>query len=400
MLGEFKSELDKIFVQNKEYGNFIITIMSFGFKYGIPRDSDIVQDVRFLPNPYYDEKLRPLTGNDKAIQDYVMDCKEGPEFLDKFIELVQFLIPNYIREGKNQLVISIGCTGGKHRSVTIANEVYSRLQKSTYTVRIVHRDIGKDAIVKNCRKTGVIKMSFSSEVKAELAKNISNARHCRIAELSGMMSMVADVWYRNGKLFKLCITTERSIIAGTMATLMKLLFGIHMECSVKRTGRDSRIYRMVVDEPKTIERILMTLKLKPDDRMAQGKIAKISCQDMEIDRMVVQQQCCKRAFIKGMFMTSGSVSNPQKGYHLEIVCDNEERAALAEKNYGRFGCGKQTDCQKEIQRLLYKRRYDDCGYVKYHGSAHFFDEYGKCKNPERYQQQRQPQSELRGGEPE
>lgn len=148
LVREFKSELDKIFVQNKEYGNFIITIMSFGFKYGIPRDSDIVQDVRFLPNPYYDEKLRPLTGNDKAIQDYVMDCKEGPEFLDKFIELVQFLIPNYIREGKNQLVISIGCTGGKHRSVTIANEVYNRLQKSTYTVRIVHRDIGKDAIVK------------------------------------------------------------------------------------------------------------------------------------------------------------------------------------------------------------------------------------------------------------
>ena len=148
LVREFKSELDKIFVQNMEYGNFIITIMSFGFKYGIPRDSDIVQDVRFLPNPYYDEELRPLTGNDKVIQDYVMNCKEGPEFLDKFIDLVQFLIPNYIKEGKNQLVISIGCTGGKHRSVTIANEVYNRLQKSTYTVRIYHRDIGKDAVVK------------------------------------------------------------------------------------------------------------------------------------------------------------------------------------------------------------------------------------------------------------
>ena len=148
LVREFKSELDKIFVQNMEYGNFIITIMSFGFKYGIPRDSDIVQDVRFLPNPYYDEELRPMTGNDKVIQDYVMNCKEGPEFLDKFIDLVQFLIPNYIKEGKNQLVISIGCTGGKHRSVTIANEVYNRLQKSTYTVRIYHRDIGKDAVVK------------------------------------------------------------------------------------------------------------------------------------------------------------------------------------------------------------------------------------------------------------
>ena len=148
LVREFKSELDKIFVQNMEYGNFIITIMSFGFKYGIPRDSDIVQDVRFLPNPYYDEELRPLTGNDKVIQDYVMNCKEGPEFLDKFIDLVQFLIPNYIKEGKYQLFLSIGCAGGKHRSVTIANEVYNRLQKSTYTVRIYHRDIGKDAVVK------------------------------------------------------------------------------------------------------------------------------------------------------------------------------------------------------------------------------------------------------------
>ena len=106
-------------------------------------------------------------------------------------------------------------------------------------------------------------MSFSSEVKAELAKNISNARHCRIAELSGMMSMVADVWYRNGSLFKLCITTERSIIAKTMASLIKVLFDIRMECSVKRTGSNSRIYRMVLDRPDEIERMLQTLKLSP-----------------------------------------------------------------------------------------------------------------------------------------
>lgn len=148
LVREFKTELDKIFVKDMEYGNFIVTIMSFGFKYGIPRDSDIVQDVRFLPNPYYDEKLRPLTGNDKVIQDYVMNCDESHEFVDKFMDMVFFLIPNYIKEGKNQLVISIGCTGGKHRSVTVANAIYDRLSKSSYTVRIFHRDIGKDAITK------------------------------------------------------------------------------------------------------------------------------------------------------------------------------------------------------------------------------------------------------------
>lgn len=148
LVREFKAELDKIFVQDMEYSNFIITVMSFGFKYGIPRDSDMVQDVRFLPNPYYDERLRPLTGNDKEIQEYVMNCDDASAFLDKLLDMIFFLVPNYIKEGKNQLVISIGCTGGKHRSVTIANAVYDRLQKSRYTVRILHRDIGKDAIVK------------------------------------------------------------------------------------------------------------------------------------------------------------------------------------------------------------------------------------------------------------
>ena len=173
-------------------------------------------------------------------------------------------------------------------------------------------------------------MSFSSEVKAELAKNISSARHCRIAELSGMMSMVADVWYRNGSLFKLCITTERSIIAKTMAALIKVLFDIRMECSVKRTGSNSRIYRMVLDQQQEIERMMQTLKLSPDFGISQNGVAKVSCQDMTVNRMVVQQQCCKRAFIKGVFMTSGTVSDPKKGYHLEIVCNNEDGTMIVD----------------------------------------------------------------------
>ncbi len=144
---ELKAELDKIFVQNQSYKNLFITILSFGFKYGIPADSDLVFDVRFLPNPYYVEGLRPKTGNDKEIQDYVLQFKEAHEFLDKLDDMVNFLIPNYITEGKNQLVISIGCTGGKHRSVTLANELYKRLSsKKEYGLKIEHRDIGKDAL--------------------------------------------------------------------------------------------------------------------------------------------------------------------------------------------------------------------------------------------------------------
>ena len=144
---ELKAELEKIFVQNQDYKNLFVTIVSFGFKYGIPTDSDLVFDVRFLPNPYYVEGLRAKTGNDKEIQDYVMQYPEAGQFLDKLEEMVKFLIPHYITEGKTALVISIGCTGGKHRSVTLANGLFERLKhQKEFGIKIDHRDIQKDAL--------------------------------------------------------------------------------------------------------------------------------------------------------------------------------------------------------------------------------------------------------------
>ena len=146
---ELKKELNKIFVEDKEYKNLYVTVLSFGFKYGIPNDADLVFDVRFLPNPYYVEGLRPLSGNDREVRDFVMRNDKAEEFLKKLVDMIEFLIPNYISEGKTQLVIGIGCTGGKHRSVTLANELYEALQHSDhYGSRIEHRDIGKDAITK------------------------------------------------------------------------------------------------------------------------------------------------------------------------------------------------------------------------------------------------------------
>ena len=140
-----KQELDKIFVQNQDFKNLVITVLSFGFKYGIPNDSDLVFDVRFLPNPYYYEELRALSGNDKEVQDFVMGFEVSHRFLDKLIDMIQFLIPNYVLEGKNQLVIAVGCTGGRHRSVTIAGEIFSRLLgPGRYMVRLEHRDMKKE----------------------------------------------------------------------------------------------------------------------------------------------------------------------------------------------------------------------------------------------------------------
>ena len=146
---DLKAELEKIFVWQQEYKNLFITILSFGFKYGIPSDSDLVFDVRFLPNPYYVDGLRTKSGNDKEVQDYVLQFDEAHLFLNKLMDMVNFLIPNYIVEGKSQLVISIGCTGGKHRSVTLANELFKRIsKKSEYGLQIEHRDIDKDALRK------------------------------------------------------------------------------------------------------------------------------------------------------------------------------------------------------------------------------------------------------------
>ncbi len=142
---ELKAELEKIFVRNQDYKNLFITIVSFGFKYGIPTDCDLVFDVRFLPNPFYVEGLRSKTGNDREIREYVMQFPEAGQFLHKLEDLLKFLIPNYIVEGKTQLVIGVGCTGGKHRSVTLANALYERLaDREGYGIKIEHRDIQKD----------------------------------------------------------------------------------------------------------------------------------------------------------------------------------------------------------------------------------------------------------------
>lgn len=139
---ELKAELDRIFLANEEFNSLMVSVMSFGFKHGIPQDADLVFDVRFLPNPFYIEELKHLTGNDKPVQDYVMQSPEAEGFLQKLLEMLEFLLPGYVKEGKHQLVIAIGCTGGQHRSVTLANELYGRMKnKGNYGLNINHRDI-------------------------------------------------------------------------------------------------------------------------------------------------------------------------------------------------------------------------------------------------------------------
>ena len=143
LVRDLKQEIDKIFLGKDEYENFFVTILSFGFKYGVPEDSDLVFDVRFLPNPFYIADLKQLTGNDRAVYDFVMSSQQAEVFEKKLFEMIEFLIPNYILEGKNQLVISVGCTGGKHRSVTIANALGKHMKQLPYSLKVEHRDIAR-----------------------------------------------------------------------------------------------------------------------------------------------------------------------------------------------------------------------------------------------------------------
>lgn len=141
---QLREELKKIYVTGEKFESLIVTVMSFGFKYGIPLDCDLVFDVRFLPNPYYVEELKTHSGIEEEVKSYVLKWPEAVQFINKIDDLLEFLIPFYIKEGKTQLVIGIGCTGGRHRSVVIANKIYENLNKNNHTVHIEHRDISED----------------------------------------------------------------------------------------------------------------------------------------------------------------------------------------------------------------------------------------------------------------
>lgn len=141
---ELKAQINRIFMENQHFESLVVTVCSFGFKYGIPVDSDLVFDVRFLPNPFYIQELKEMTGNDAPVSNYVMSFQESKDFLKKLVEMVEFLLPLYVKEGKNSLVISIGCTGGKHRSVTLANALYNALDKDKHSLLLKHNDVEKD----------------------------------------------------------------------------------------------------------------------------------------------------------------------------------------------------------------------------------------------------------------
>lgn len=139
---QLREKINQEFRYNNESG-FRVEMVSFGFKYGLPIDADIVMDVRFLPNPHYIPELRPLSGCDKPVYDYVMSFEQTEKFYQSFSQLLLQIMPGYIKEGKSSLTIAIGCTGGQHRSVALTNRVGECLEENGYTVNTTHRDKDK-----------------------------------------------------------------------------------------------------------------------------------------------------------------------------------------------------------------------------------------------------------------
>lgn len=140
-VSEFRDKLEKYFLKDKRYEGIIINIISFGFKFGLPREADLVFDVRFIKNPFYIEELKNLNGLDGDVIDYVLRNRITEKFMSKVLDMLSFLIPKYVDEGKKQLIIGIGCTGGKHRSVAIADAIGESLRGKKFSVFIEHRDI-------------------------------------------------------------------------------------------------------------------------------------------------------------------------------------------------------------------------------------------------------------------
>ena len=138
---ELRQEIGRCFGESGDNGSMAVSVISFGYKHGIPLDADLAIDVRFLPNPHYVESLAPLTGNDKPVRDYVLKWSITQKFLQKLVDLVEFLLPQYVKEGKQELVIAIGCTGGRHRSVTIANYIADFVRKQGFVVNVEHRGL-------------------------------------------------------------------------------------------------------------------------------------------------------------------------------------------------------------------------------------------------------------------
>ncbi|HBI52071.1 MAG TPA: RNase adaptor protein RapZ, partial [Ruminococcaceae bacterium] len=139
---KFKENMMKMFLENVSK-SMIISCLSFGFKYGVPDEADLVFDVRFLPNPFYVADLKHKTGEEQEVRDYVMDSEISVQFRDKLFDMIEFLVPQYISEGKSQLVIAFGCTGGRHRSVTFAELTNDFLTEKGYNSHVLHRDSQK-----------------------------------------------------------------------------------------------------------------------------------------------------------------------------------------------------------------------------------------------------------------
>ena len=221
------------------------------------------------------------------------------------------------------------------------------------------------------------RMSFSSEVKEELSRHLPTARHCQIAETAAILSLCGQISEKDGTIR---IQTENAYVARKYFTLLKKTFNIEAELAVKLNQKENT-YLIRANDREETRQILQAVKLHETDRQL----------TMPIPAVVVQRQCCKRAFLRGAFLASGSISDPNRFYHLEIVCPDAPRAEQVQELLKSFG----TDRSPEKPPCgLYERRRTDCGDAWHHGSQHRTYESGKRADLKRNARQCQPKGEL------
>ena len=242
---ELKLELEKIFVKGESFCNLYITVMSFGFKYGIPQDADLVFDVRFLPNPYYIDELKEKTGNDPEVQDYVMENEKAQVFLDKLTDMVDFLIPNYILEGKNQLYHSDRL---HRRKAQIRNSCECSVPEAGQTgeLRRPHRAPGYRERCDH-KKERVRVCLFLEKYGKNSQATSAPASHCQIAELAAFIGLCGTIVFNRFDRCSIKIHSENFLVARKVFTLIEKTFNIRTDISVRRNiAKQSVSYAVIV----------------------------------------------------------------------------------------------------------------------------------------------------------
>lgn len=323
-----------------------VQVFSFGFKHGMPVEADIMIDVRFLPNPFYDPEMRTMTGLDEKVSTFVLEHPKTKEFLTAWYQLLDAVMPGYVAEGKPQLSIAIGCTGGQHRSVAIAEATARYLERQQYHVSISHRDLAR-ANTTDLGRNGC--MSFTAEVRDELSRCEPTCEYCDLATLAALVRVCGTLSITGPGRYRLTVATETGAVARTMLGLTHKILKLRTEFTVRRSVLHKvRNYLITLPDQPGLDKALVLLGIL--DR--RGGLVR------GIPRHVVARPCCRLAYIRGALIAGGFVADPRGDFHLEIAVQGEEFADALAELIGQIGVNARVNRRKSTFAVYVKSARD------------------------------------------